>query len=293
MTKTTRIGCIIGALLISGCASITSPYSAKLWNDFPIAVPLQPTLQQEIKLNQIDNVLLNNPKITTQDKANLFFERGLLNDSLGLRDIAYTDFNRSLSFNPKQPHIYNILGTYYTLNSMYDEAYEVFDSALELQPDNVRVQKNLAIALYYGNRFQLAKRELLAADYPEREGYQALWLYLIEAKQEGKKQALANLKTRFDAAEEHSDWGWQIARLYLDKTSQKDFFSLAVKTSMDNRQLAQRLCESYFYLAKYYQSIGDESAAITLYKLAMSTNLYGMLEHRYALLELSLIAQRS
>ncbi len=84
--------------------------------------------------------------------------------------------------------------------------------------------------------------------------------------------------------------GLLIARLYLNEISEEAFFREIMETSTDNTQLAQRLCEGYFYLAKRYQAQGDISSAVALYKLAMSGNVYDFVEHRYAMLELSRIA---
>lgn len=283
---------LLTALLITSCTSIHSTLDDELpWYFLPLAVPIQPSLEQEIKLNQIDTLLTSPASDSSnQEKAMLFFERGLVNDSLGLRDIAYTDFSRSLSLNPIQPQIFTIIGNYYILNSLFDEAYEAFDSALELQPDNTNVQNNLAVALYYGKRYQLAERELLSLTTIDQDSYRSLWLYLIKQQTAGQEQAQALLQTRYDAKKDNS-WRWQVARLLLDQISEEELFTYLVEFSQNNQQLAEVLCETYFFLAKHSQSNQQINSAIVFYKLALSTNLYASVEHRYSLLELNLIAQ--
>ncbi len=58
----------------------------------------------------------------------------------------------------------------------------------------------------------------------------------------------------------------------------------------DNTSLAEHLSETNFYLGKYYLSLGDLDSATALFKLAVANNVHNFVEHRYALLELSLRA---
>ncbi len=278
-------------LLLSGCASTSSVSSSQPWHLLPMAEPLQPTTQQEVKLARIDQ-LLTRSDLSEKDRAQIYYERGLVNDSLGLRNLARLDFNRSLSFNPAQPDVFNILGVYFTQSGLYDAAYEAFDSTLELDEAHQFAERNRGIALYYGGRYELAERDLLKhyKDNPQ-DAYRALWLYLVEVEKDGDVLARERLASRYQASDKQ-DWGWQIARLYIRDVSESEFLESIARTRQDNTQLAQRLCEGYFYLAKRYQTLGDYRSAVALFKLAMSGNVYDFVEHRYAMLELGLIAQK-
>ncbi|USH01960.1 lipoprotein NlpI [Grimontia kaedaensis] len=278
------------ALLLSGCVtSGNSVNKDQPWHMLPMAVPLQPTTQQEVQLARIDQILLRDD-LTERDRAQLFYERGLINDSLGLRDLARLDFNRSLSYNPAQPDVFNILGVYFTQSGMYDAAYEAFDSSLELNEQHQFAERNRGIALYYGGRYELAVRDLLKHyNDNENDAYRALWLYLAELEKDGPEKAQQGLRVRYDRSDK-LDWGWLLARMYLNDISEEAFFTEVMNTSTDNAQLAERLCEGYFYLAKRYQAQGDINSAVALYKLAMSGNVYDFVEHRYSMLELSRIA---
>jgi lipoprotein NlpI len=53
------------------------------------------------------------------------------------------------------------------------------------------------------------------------------------------------------------------------------------------RQLAERLCEAYFYLAKWHQARGDANQALIYYHKTLATNVYEFVEHRYARMEMA------
>ena len=59
------------------------------------------------------------------------------------------------------------------------------------------------------------------------------------------------------------------------------------KSSKSNRELAERLCEAYFYLGKLHLAQGKKALAESYFKLSMSNNVYDFIEHRYAMLELA------
>ncbi len=276
---------------LSGCASTGGNHANAQWHFLPMAVPLQPTVQQEVKLAKIDQ-LLSREGLTENDLAQIFFERGLVNDSLGMRDLARLDFNRSLAVDPAQPEVFNVLGIYFTQNAMYDEAYEAFDSSLELDENNAFAQRNRGIALYYGGRYSLAEKDLLD-HYAQNESdvYRSIWLYLVEQELYSPAVARDNLEKRYLVSNQ-KDWAWLIVRYYIGELDEKQLLTMITQSSQSNDVLAARLCEAYFYLAKAFQKNGDLQTAIAFYKLAMSANMYEFIEHRYSMLELSRIVEQ-
>ncbi|WP_261816754.1 lipoprotein NlpI [Vibrio gallicus] len=266
------------ALIISGCSSRGSQQWAP-----PLAVPLQPTIQQEVQIARSTQLLLQDD-LTPQQRSQLHFERGVYYDSLGLRELARYDFNQSLSINPAQPDIFNLLGVYFTQIGQFDAAYEAFDSTLELDPENKYAERNQAIALYYGGREDLAL-DAMTQHYQDdpSDPFRALWLYIIEMKTD-KSAATKKLQQRYQ--DKNDLWGWDLVGLMLDKESEQQVFQNLPNGISGNTALAQRLTEAYFYLAKKHQLAGEYSEAIGLYKLALSFNVYDYVEHRYALLEL-------
>ncbi|MGF1764807.1 lipoprotein NlpI [Aliivibrio kagoshimensis] len=280
MPKWFRLLWISSALLLTACATTSNKND---WVYPPMAVPLQANIQQEIQLARIEQILAR-ADLKDEMRAKLLYERGLIHDSVGLRDLARLDFSQSLNIKPDQSDVYNVLGVYYTQNREFDLAYAAFDSAIELADDNQYAQRNLGIALYYGQRYEMAKSELLAHynDEPE-DPYRAIWLYLTEmeiAPDLAKQNLASSLTHRTD------NWGWSLVDMYLNKMSDKVFFEGILKESRNNVLLAERLTEAYFYLGKRYQLKGDYSNAVSLYKLAMSNNVYEYVEHRYSLMEL-------
>lgn len=179
------------ALTLAGCSNTSWRKSEVL------AVPLQPTLQQEVILARMEQILASRA-LTDDERAQLLYERGVLYDSLGLRALARNDFSQALAIRPDMPEVFNYLGIYLTQAGNFDAAYEAFDSVLELDPTYNYAHLNRGIALYYGGRDKLAQDDLLAfyQDDPN-DPFRSLWLYLAEQKLD-EKQAKEVLKQHFE-----------------------------------------------------------------------------------------------
>ncbi|WP_099610638.1 lipoprotein NlpI [Vibrio fujianensis] len=273
-------------LLLAGCVSTGSQQTQ--WVYPPMAIPLQSNVQHEVKIARLTQ-LLQRSDLNDDVRAKMFFERGNSYDNVGLRDLARLDFTQSLALNPAQADIFNLLGVYYTEAGEFDAAYEAFDSTLELDPSNEYAVRNRAIALYYGERTELAFEEI-SQHYQQDpdDPFRALWQYIIYSEL-NPEQARDELATRYQQHDEQ--WGWVMVGLMLDKVSEEQLFKILLNNTRDNTALAQQLTETYFYLGKRYQLQGNYAHAISLYKLALSFNVYEYVEHRYAFLELGRIYQ--
>ncbi|WP_303560895.1 lipoprotein NlpI [Photobacterium sp. 1_MG-2023] len=279
--KRLKFAVIAMAAMLGGCS--TSTYSS--WEQPLIAVPLQPSFEQQVQLARIDQ-LLGRSDLDDETRSQIFYERGLLHDGIGLRDLARLDFERSLKLYPAQPDIFNILGVYLTQRARFDEAYEAFDSALELDVSHPYAQRNRGIALYYGGRYTLAKQDLIAHyEQDPNDPYRTIWLYFVELETAPEKAA-QNLTNRFDRAE-REDWGWNIVSMLMGSETEQQLLDSIVRSSESNAQMAERLTESYFYMAKRYQHENQYAEAVQLYKLTLSGNVYEFVEHRFAALELN------
>ena len=276
--------CIVAtALTLAGCSNTD-------WRKNEVlAVPLQPTLQQEVILARMEQILASR-SLTDDERAQLLYERGVLYDSLGLRALARNDFSQALSIRPDMPEVFNYLGIYLTQAGNFDAAYEAFDSVLELDPTYNYARLNRGIALYYGGRFKLAQDDLLAfyQDDPN-DPFRSLWLYLTE-REINADQAKVSLKQRYDKAAK-DQWGWNIVEFYLGDISEKTLMERLQADATDNTSLAEHLSETNFYLGKYYLSLGEKDNAEALFKLTVANNVHNFVEHRYALLELALLGQ--
>ena len=208
-----------------------------------MAVPLQPSIQQEVQIARLTQ-LLQRQDLKEEVRAKMFYERGNYYDSVGLRDLARLDFERSLNLNPRQPDVYNLLGVYFTEKREFDAAYDSFDSTLELDPANQYAERNRSIALYYGGRYELAFEEMTSHynDDPD-DPFRALWLYLIEREIDADV-AKEKLLNRYDKRSER--WGWLMVALMLDQISEERALKAIVNATNDNERLSQRLTEPYF-----------------------------------------------
>ncbi|MDJ0036132.1 lipoprotein NlpI [Pantoea allii] len=274
------------ALTLAGCSNSN-------WRKNEVlAVPLQPTLQQEVILARMEQILASRA-LTDDERAQLLYERGVLYDSLGLRALARNDFSQALSIRPDMPEVFNYLGIYLTQAGNFDAAYEAFDSVLELDPTYNYAHLNRGIALYYGGRYKLAQDDLLAfyQDDPNdpNDPFRSLWLYLVESKMDADKAKVA-LKQRYDKAVK-DQWGWNIVEFYLGDISEATLMERLKADATDNTSLAEHLSETNFYLGKYYLSLGEKDNAEALFKLAVANNVNNFVEHRYALLELAQLGQ--
>ncbi|KOO14721.1 lipoprotein NlpI [Vibrio xuii] len=274
----------LALLVTAGCAS-TSNDSAQ-WLYPPMAVPLQASVQQEVQIARLSQ-LLTRPDLSNDVRAKMLYERGNYYDSVGLRDLARLDYNQSLALNPAQPDLFNLLGVYFTQVGEFDAAYDAFDSTLELAPDNTYAARNRAIALYYGDRIDLALEDMQKHyDQDPNDPFRALWLYIVKHE---KEPVLARQELEQSYQNRDEQWGWVLVAITLGDVTEEQAFKAILAGTRDNTVLAQRLTEAYFYLGKRYQAEGDFASAISLYKLAISFNVFEYVEHRYSFLELSRI----
>lgn len=274
--------------LLAGCAtnnaSVNSPQSLVL------AVPLQVTYQSELKLIRLGQ-MINSPDVDSEKLALLFYERGATYDQLGMTSLARFDFNQAIKVKPDFAEAYNYLGVYLTQMQEFDEAFEAFDSVLELQPEHQYAYMNRGIALSYAGADTLALADLEAfVAFEPSEPYRNIWLYLVE-RRIAPEAAFTRL-AKNAARHQTNEWGWRIVDFYTGKINESDFIASVTQGIEDNQGLAERLCEAYFYLAKWYQAQGNDVLAASFYKLSLGNNVYEFIEHKYALLELDLLAEK-
>ncbi|KGJ89996.1 lipoprotein NlpI [Colwellia psychrerythraea] len=278
-------------LLTQGCSSSqvnsNGNASSSIMNNIVIAEPLGINYKSEIAIARLTEVI-NRAKITEDQRAQLFYDRGVLYDSVGLRSLARFDFSHALQLKPDLIDAYNFLGIHYTQLQEFAQAYEQFDSALDLAPEHEYAYLNRGIALYYGSRPELASTDFKAFHQKQQDDpYRLLWLYLTEYEVD-PLAAKYSLKQRAELVDERT-WAKQVIYLYLGEISQNEFVKGLTKDVRSNKELTERLCEAYFYLGKYNQTLGYRGSAANYFKLALSTNVYEFVEHRYAKLELDLM----
>ncbi|WP_445773648.1 lipoprotein NlpI [Shewanella sp.] len=282
--RTTVIAVVVGAsMLLSGCA--TTQNVAEETAGQMIVAPVMPDYKMEVTLAKLNEILAT-MELTDEQRARFHYDRGVIYDSVGLRLLARIDFHQAIKLQPDLADAYNFLGIYYTQEGEFDSAYEAFDGVLELSPGYDYAYLNRGIALYYGERYQLAVEDMqafLARD--PSDGYRVLWLYLMSSAVD-KNQALADLALQRQQLN-NDDWASVLVDFYLGKLNQEQVFTAAKVGLTQPKEYAERLCEAYFYLAKQAASNGQYQQAANFYRLTLATNIYDFVEHRYARIELA------
>jgi len=278
-------------ILLQACTTVNkTPERRPALGQLIIAEPLPVNYKSEVALARLSEVILR-AEITDEQRAQLYYDRGVIYDSVGLRSLARLDFNRALRLKPDLVDAYNFLGIHYIQLQEFNQAYESFDSALDLSQDHEYAFLNRGIALYYGGRPELAVEDFKAFHFKqENDPYRILWLFLAESEI-NDVEAKSVLKAKADNIKD-STWAKQIILLFLGDLSQGEFVNNLTQNIRSNKHLTERLCEAYFYLGKYNQLLGKTSSAGNFFKLALSTNVYEFIEHRYAKLELDLMREQ-
>lgn len=266
---------------MSGCAQRPGT-SVQAWM---IPEPLAAPYRNELAIARLSEIL-QRAELTDEQTAKLYFDRGIMFDSLGLKSLARLDFMRAVRLKPDMPQVYNLLGIHYTISGNFNEAYEAFDSVLELAPDYDFAYLNRAIAFYYAGRLDLAEKdfEQFYQIRPE-DPFRVLWRYIgfsVNAPAAAKLQLQQQLLL-LDPA----DWATNLVRFYAGEMTEQQLIASVAIDLNGERQLAERLCETYFYLAKWYQAKGDTNQALIYFQQSLATNVFEFVEHRYARLEIA------
>ncbi|MCL1037232.1 lipoprotein NlpI [Shewanella corallii] len=272
------------SLLTTGCSS--TPERTDLEGKM-VVVPPMPEYKKEVTLAKL-NEILGTMELSPEQRARFLYERGVVYDSVGLRLLARIDFHQALKIEPQLADAYNFLGIYYTQEGEYESAYEAFDGVLELAPDYDYAFLNRGIALYYGDRNELAVGDLQTFyQLQPQDGYRALWLYIVDSETD-PESALANLAEHRGTLPDGA-WSSALVDFYLGRLTKEQLFDLAKADLTDPTEYIERLCEAYFYLAKREMTLGNYQEATNYLKLALATNIYDFVEHRYARQELQKI----
>ncbi|WP_094751894.1 lipoprotein NlpI [Psychromonas sp. CD1] len=280
-------------LLLSACQTLSFEkkdsrdiYSAFA---FPMATAVQVSYQDEVTLLRINQLLTEKKTFSNAKRAVLFYERGLLYDKMGLSAHSRYDFTQAINSDPTFAPAYNSLGLYLLLAQSYDEAFEAFDSALELSNQTLSYSYlHRAIALYEVHRYHLASQDIETFyKLDKTDPYRILWRYIINSALD-KEKALQALKS---ASLEHSDdrYIWNILDVIAQRKTEEELLVNVFQGVKSNNELAERLCEIYFYLAHWYKSNAQIDKAIYYFKLSTATNIHEFIEYKYALIELSAI----
>lgn len=292
------IAMLVLALGLAGCASApgqpapgdaqergADPGSAAEMraNQFILVEPLMPNPQRQLEVAQISQ-LIQEHELSREQRAVLLYRRGALYDALGLTTLARIDFNQVLDYRPGMADAYNYIGIHATQSGDFDMAFEAFDSVLELDRDHPYVLLNRGIAAYYAGQFELAQMDLADFHYQEPDdAYRVLWLYFADLQVDDSRAVELLVDRQAQLSER---WEKNLVRLFSGEINSQQLMASTLEGVEDQMMLIERLAEAYFYLGKFQRIQGEYDDAANYFKLALATNLYEFIEHRYAYLEL-------
>ena len=279
------------ALLLAGCANVSTQQATSQMGNLLLAEPVPPSPRSQMHIARYNQILAQAP-LQNNERAELLYQRGMLYDSLGLSGLAQYDYNQAIKLKPDMAEAYNSIGIHYTQQQEFIQAYEAFDSTLDINPNFEFAFLNRGIALYYGGRPDLAVRDL-GQFYNNKatDPYRALWNFIArnEIDPMAAMDELGQVRLQLD----NSNWATLLVDLYLGRITEQELLSTLVVGVTSQRQLTDRLCEAYFYLGKFHGAKGNKGVASNYFKLALSTNVFEYVEHRYARLELNLLREKA
>jgi lipoprotein NlpI len=281
---------VLSLVTLSACQS-TSGSSPVVLTEQPLSPESQPIpYRTEIAIARISE-LLTTAELKDEQRARLFYDRGVMFDSAGLPTLARLDFMRALRLKPDMADAYNIIGIHHSLAGDFEQAYEAFDSVLELDVDYEYAYLNRGIALQYDGKIDLAIADFLQFHQRKPEDpYRVLWLYFAELEQ-SKTQADLRLTQLYPQLDQ-SAWARHIVAFFLGHITEAELLKQASTDVTDPQQLAEQLCEVYFYLAKWHSLQQNPTLALEYYKKTLATNVYEFVEYRYARVEMQLLRQQ-
>ena len=280
-------------LLLSACQIISQDDdSASVNHDvtgiLPVATAVQISYQDEVNLLRINQLLAEQNKLDERQRAHLLYERALIYDRMGLSAHSRYDLSQAINVDPSFAPAYNTFGLYLLLSRSYDDAFEAFDSALELSDKMHFSYLHRAIGLYQIQRYSLASKDIeIFYALDRNDPYRILWRYIINSKID-HKEALTALQNA-QQLNDDDRFAWSLIDVIAGRTAEKQFFNSVSYGVATNKELAQRLCEAYFYLAHWHKLSGDLDKAIYYFKLTTAGNIHDFIEYKYALMELTSI----
>ncbi len=232
------------------------------------------------------NEALKNLKLNEQQRAQLYYESSIFYSMMGLNHFSRMTLMQAIMQANNVSSFYSSMGLNLALTGNYLEAFDAFDSAIELDSVNDSIYFFRGIVLFYGKRYVNARQDF--AKYYHKnihDPYRLLWLYYVE-KQLQNEDADQKLRERYrlmvGAKENHLVGAIEVI---LGLKSEQEFWD-QVLTGVEEAKYPEVLCESYYYLGKYHQLLGHTNMAKDYFKLALMTHVTYFVEFNLAEMEL-------
>ena len=292
--KIIKITLLASLLTLSACSSLQSNTpSDRDITIFPVATAIRISYQDEVTLLKLNQLILTQKQLTATQKAELFYRRGLIYDRMGLLGHAQLNYREAVDADPSYGPAYNGIGVYWLSAQKYDQAFEAFDSAIELNGAETFSFLHRAVGLSQIGKYDLASRDIEQFyKMSPNDPYRIIWRYLINSHLDNEK-ALLDLKSLTKPTNtQDKRFAWHIVAFLAGDLSEGELLQLTNKNVSSNRKHAERLAEVYFYLGYWHREQGELSKAIYYYQMTTGTNVQEFIEYKYAYMELALIDQQ-
>jgi len=286
----TKLVLFSSVIILSACSNHKNEsYSLEATGNgnavFPLATALQVSYQDEVKLLRLNQLIADRNNVDDKQRAVLYYERGLIYDRMGLTAHSRYDFNQSINTDPTFADAYNSLGVYLLMAGDYDEAFDAFDSAIELSENTEYSYLHRAVGLSLVGRLQGAQDDIEHFyELDKTDPYRALWRYKINFAID-PKLALEEIRNAAPEAEDNR-FAWAIVAVINGKITEERFFNSIANGVKTNKDLAHRLCEAYYYLAHWHINNNNLTKGLYYLKLSIAANVKDFIEYKYALLDL-------
>ncbi|WP_048695268.1 lipoprotein NlpI [Catenovulum maritimum] len=272
---------ILLCVFVVGC----SQHHRAKFEDFPLANYKIDHAEKQLAIKRFSTILLKR-ELTQEQTAEILFRRGLLYQQVGLFHLAFFDLLKTIKLKPDFVEAYNLLGVYYVNQQEYEQAYNAFDTVIELDDKHEFAYFNRALALFYNDRADLALIDFKQFyGFNSEDGYRLIWLYFAKLANQTEEESLTFLNQKSDQITDN--WTRLLVQLFQHKITPEKLIESAALNNKDINQYNERLCEAYFYIAKYLQQQNQIAKARFYFTAAISTQVYEFVEYKYAKLELA------
>lgn len=249
-----------------------SKLSSKDQSNFRDALRLYEAKQYKKSLKLCEQILKKNP-----GHGETLSVRGLMRYHLNQKEEGVEDLKNGLAADPESYICWHVYGLYHRLSKNYDESVKAFTKALQYDPNNINVTRDLAVLQVHTHQYAAAtiSRGKLLENSP---GYRQHWNALAIAQYLCKDYAVANntLK-KFEAAISPP-----LPKTDLENTEMALFRNLALYKSGDVEKalehlesIADNVCDPLSvmeYRAKYLLELGRKKEAEREYRALVKRN---------------------
>lgn len=220
------------------------------------------------------------------ENQSAYINRAKLYNTLGSFEMALIDLDKAYELSPGKTAIYNNRAQAYMGLGNYEKAALEMTRALAIYPDRPFYLNNRGLAYSSLGRYDLAEKDFYKAlEMDPSNTWTRIWLYsaMLDAGLPGK-ETLKRLSENLD----FTRWPEAIIAFFLDRISDEELVEAA--KDLNPVREKQRQCEAFYYLGRYYLSLGDKDRAVDCFGKSVQTMVMRFTEWHEANRELKRMA---